>query len=83
MMDIKEVLLLWFIIFFDKKSVSLADKSTEGSGVNNETKQNEELPEELYKPIVKKFLKRRVYSSFKDNIWGADVADKQSINKFN
>ena len=27
--------------------------------------------------------KRRVYSSFKDNTWGADSADMQLINKFN
>ena len=33
------------------------------------------LAEELHKPIIKKFKKRKVYSSFKDNIWGADLAD--------
>ena len=27
--------------------------------------------------------KRRVYSTFKDNIWGADSADMQLISKFN
>ena len=37
--------------FFDKKSASLADKSAKGSGVAMQ--QNEELPEELYKPIIK------------------------------
>ena len=37
--------------FFDKKSTSLADKSAKGSGVAMQ--QNEELPEELYKPIIK------------------------------
>ena len=41
------------------------------------------MAEELHKPIVKKFLKRRVYSSFKDNIWGDDLADMQLISKFN
>ena len=24
-----------------------------------------------------------MYSSFKDNIWGADLADMQSLNKYN
>ena len=43
--------------FFDKKSTSLADKSTKGSGFNNEIKQNEQLAEELHKPIIKKFKK--------------------------
>ena len=27
--------------------------------------------------------KRKVYSSFKDNIWGVDLADMQSLSKFN
>ena len=28
-------------------------------------------------------LKKTVYSGFKDNIWGADLADIQLISKFN
>ena len=47
--------------FFDKKS--------EGSGIKNEIKQNQQLANELHKPIMRKFKKRKVYSSFKDNIW--------------
>ena len=43
--------------------------------------QNQPLAEELYKPIVRKFKKIKVYLSFKDNIWGADLADMQSIIK--
>ena len=62
--------------FFDKKS--------KGSGVaNNEIKQNLQLAKELHKPIIRKFKKRKVYSGFKDNIWGADLADMQLISKFN
>ena len=37
--------------------------------------ENQELAEELHKPIIRKFEKRKVYSSFADNIWGADLAD--------
>ena len=44
---------------------------------------NQELAEELDKPIIRKFQKRQVYSSFKDNIWFTDVADMQLISKFN
>ena len=46
--------------FFDKKS--------QGSGAadNNE---NILLADELHKPIIRNFEKRKVYSSFKDNIW--------------
>ena len=34
--------------FFDKNSASLTDKSAEGSGVNNEIKQNQQLVEESH-----------------------------------
>ena len=43
--------------------------------------QNKQLA--LHKPIIKKNKKIKVYSSFKDNIWGADLADMQLISKFN
>ena len=45
--------------------------------------QNEQLAEELHKPIIRKFKKRKVYSSFKDNILGSDLGDMQSISRFN
>ena len=55
--------------FFHKKSASLTDKSVAGSGAaNNEIKQNFQLAEELHKPIIRKFKKRKVSSRFKDNI---------------
>ena len=44
--------------------------------------QKEQLAEELDKPIIRKFKKRKVYSTFKDNIWGADLADMELISKF-
>ena len=69
--------------FFDKKSASLTDKSVSGSGVNIEVKYNEQLAEELHKPIIKSFEKRTVYSGIKGDIWGADLADMQLISKFN
>ena len=40
---------------FDKKSAPLTDKSAKDGGINNETKQDEQLAEELHKPIIKKF----------------------------
>ena len=61
--------------FFDKKST--------GSGVNVPLEFNEQLAKKLHKPIIRKFKKRKVYSEFKDNIWGADLADIQLISKFN
>ena len=59
--------------FFDKKS--------KGSGITNES--NYQLANELHKPIIRKFKKRKVYSSFRDNIWGVDLADMQSLSKYN
>ena len=68
----------------NKKSASLTDKSVAGGGVaDNEIKQNFQLHEELRKPIIRKFYKINVYSGFKDNILGADLADMQWIIKFN
>ena len=82
-MDIKEDFLLWFTNFLTKKAVSKASFKNVGSGVNIPLESNEELAEELQKPIIRKFKKRAVYSRSKDNIWGADLADMQLISKFN
>ena len=59
--------------FFDKKS--------KGSGVINES--NYQLANELHKPIIRKFKKRKMYSSFKDNISRVDLADMQTLTKYN
>ena len=40
------------------------------------------LANELHKPIIRKFEKRKAQSSFKRNIWGAALADMQLIYKF-
>ena len=60
--------------FFDKKSSGGANK--------NEIMSNKELAEELHKPIIRNFKKRKVHSSFVDSIWGADLADMQLISQF-
>ena len=51
------------------------NERTKGSGIK--------LAEELHKPIIKNFKRRKVYSSFKDNIWDVDLADMQLISKYN
>ena len=33
--------------------------------------------------IIRKFRIRKVYLSFRENIWGVDLADMQSLNKYN
>ena len=57
--------------FFDKKSV--------GSGIASSSI----LADELHKPVIKKFNKRKVYSQFNDNIWGVDLADMQLLSRKN
>ena len=65
--------------FFDKKST--------GSGfrkLKNTTKPSSSiLADELHKPVIRKLKKRKVYSQFKDNIWGVDLADMQSLSRKN
>ena len=61
--------------FFNKKAF--------GDAVKSKIMSNKELAEELHKPIIRKFEKRKIYSSFIDNIWGADLNDMQLLSKFN
>ena len=42
---------------------------------------NYQLPNELHKAIIRKFKKRKAYSSFRDNICGVDLVDMQSLSK--
>ena len=72
--------------FYDSKVASPDKKSVESGAKRINTRitpQNEQLAEELHKPIIRKFKKRKVYSTFKDNIWGVDLADMQLLSKYN
>ena len=68
----KEDQLHWFTSFFDKRS--------NGSGVA--VKPNYQLANELHRQIIRKFKREKVYSSFRDNIWGADLVIMQSLSKY-
>ena len=59
--------------FFDKKSTV----ERTGGGF----KSSSILADELHKPVINKFEKRKVYSQFKDNIWRVDLADMQSLSR--
>ena len=59
------------------------DKKTPGSVIKNENISNKQLAELADQKIIRKFNKRKVYSPFIDNIWGADLAYMQLISKFN
>ena len=58
---------------FDKKS----------SGNDVATEPNYQLTNELHMQIVRKFKKRKVCSSFRDNIWGVDLTNMYSLSKYN
>ena len=64
MMDIKRVLLQWFINFFDKKTSATRSNDCVNCGIKNESISNNELVEKLHKPIIGKFEKRKVHSPF-------------------
>ena len=62
-----------FYNFFDRKS--------SGSGIDVEP--NYWLVNELCRQIIRKSKIRKFYSSFRDGIWGVDLADMQSLSKYN
>ena len=59
----------------------LVQKSS-GDAAKSEIMSKLQLPEDLNKPITRKFEKCKVYSSFKDSIWDADLTDMQLTSKF-
>ena len=59
------------------------DKKSKRSVIKNKIKENQQLDNELHKPIIRKFKKRKVYYSFKDNIWGVYLVHIQLISKYN
>ena len=59
--------------FFDKKS----------NGRSVAVKPNYQLANELHRQIIRKFKRQKVYSSFRNNIWGVDLAIMQSLSKYN
>ena len=74
--------------FFDKKSMA-GPSSLEhtGSGIATAgpsalARSFSILADELPKPVIKKFNKKKVYLQFKDNIWGVDL-DMQSLSRKN
>ena len=42
-----------------------------------------EFASDLHRRVIKKFPRRRVMASGIDNIWGLDIADMNSLMKYN
>ena len=61
------------------------NERTKESGINNKENLivNSQLAEELHKPIIKNFKRRKIYPRFKDNIWAVDLANMQLISRYN
>ena len=51
--------------------------------VSSLTRKQEGLAQELYKPVIKKFKREKVYARFKDKIWATDLAEIGSLSPFN
>ena len=56
------------------------DKESSGSGVASEP--NNQHANELHRQIMRKFKRQKVYSSFRDNIWGVDLTDMELLSKY-
>ncbi|XP_065664457.1 uncharacterized protein LOC136086111 [Hydra vulgaris] len=46
-------------------------------------KWTDELANELHKPVIKHFRKRKVFANGIDEIWAADLVDMQAYSKYN
>ena len=75
--------------FFDSKVAPLDKKTMSGKGnakhssLERTNEVDKILAEELHKPVIKKFNKRKVYSQFKDKLWEVDLSDMQPLSKKN
>ena len=65
---------------------SIFDKKTESGAIATssvETSVNEELAQELHKPVIRKLKRRKDYARSKDNIWAVDLAKMGPLSSFN
>ena len=75
MMDINENLLLWFINILMKSPQEVVLLIMRLNKIYNQLKN--------YTNQLLEIKKKTIFSRFKNNIWGADLADMQLISKFN
>ena len=72
----------WSINFLIKKTLRGVATLANKSSMKNKNIFNKELWEELHRPVIRKFNEKSALT-FINDIWGADLADVQLINKFN
>ena len=61
--------------FFDKKTKGIGVTKLANKSAIKSIPQNEQLADELHKPIIRKFKKRKIYPAFRNYTWAADLAD--------
>ena len=71
-MDIKEYQQVWSISFLIRK--------TESGMISIG---NEKLAQELHKPVITNFEKRKVYARFREKVWTADLAEIKPLGSKN
>ena len=70
--------------YFDRKSMGSGVKKLKDTAESSALARSSSiLADERHKPVIKKVNERKVYSQFKDNIWGVDLADMQSLSRKN
>ena len=67
----------WSTNIFDKKTKDTITYT--GTGISGD----QQLINELHRPITREFKKRKIYYSLRDKIWDADLADMQLLSKYN
>ena len=55
--------------------------NTSFGAIKSKLVSNQPQAEELHKTIIRKFKKRKVYYSLKDNFWTTDLGEMQLISK--
>ena len=83
MMDIKRSCFYGLKVLWQKNLWSGVFTLANKSAFNNETKQTKHWLKSYTKQLSENLKKRAVYSIFKSNFWGANLADMQLISKFN
>ena len=88
--EYKKDQLQWFTFFLDKKTADSGVATLPNKSMSNQLQlANKYMPNKLQlssqltKPVIRELKRSRVYSSFKDNIWGVDSADMQLTRKYN
>ena len=78
---LREIWWVWKRVSFN--DLKVFDKNSIGSGIKSIS--NQQLADELHKSIIRKFERQNIYSSFQDNICGADLAEqiRKLISKYN